>query len=434
MTSMCASVDSPLSCASFQKLLPRKEATVDIYAPTRKQLTVTTLSTARWRNDSEDAGKEGRVQDDAVDGERYRSRNHEVRIQPRGCGQQRRFLRYRVEGVEHFNHDQHREADGGGLYFSEREVAAHVVGHAIQSVDREILPQCAFAEAHELLQRNGCVSVVGGNAVYVPPYERSYSRDPDVQPDDDVPQEGPAVDELFIIAPWRLLHHFMVRRVEAESGGWQTIGDQVDPQQFDRHHTLWYTHSSGQEYGCNLTYVAGNEVPDERLHVRVDASAFLDSGDDRLEIVVDEDHVSGLLGNFSSSDSHGNTDIGHLQRRCIINTITRHGHSFAQLLEYGHNILLVFGLSSAEYNALRAYDTSFFTIGQFFEFLTSVRVVELVAHSRELCRQYAYTFRNSFRRQLVVTGDHEHPNAGRVRHFNGLLNLWPRRVQDTRKT
>ena len=54
----------------------------------------------------------------------------------------------------------------------------------------------------------------------------------------------------------------------------------------------------------------------------------LNSLDNCGEVVIGEDHVRGLLGDFSASDTHGDTNMGLLESWCIIDTITSHCNDF----------------------------------------------------------------------------------------------------------
>src|SRR5690606_23131894 len=49
-----------------------------------------------------------------------------------------------------------------------------------------------------------------------------------------------------------------------------------------------------------------------------------DSADDGGEIVVSENHVCGILCNVATGDTHGDTDIGALQGRRVVDTVTSH--------------------------------------------------------------------------------------------------------------
>ena len=64
-----------------------------------------------------------------------------------------------------------------------------------------------------------------------PPRVAGDRRDADVRPDDHVAEEQPLSDDGLAAVSWGHTHDAVVRRVEAESSGRQTVGDQVDPEQ-----------------------------------------------------------------------------------------------------------------------------------------------------------------------------------------------------------
>lgn len=63
----------------------------------------------------------------------------------------------------------------------------------------------------------------------------------------------------------------------------------------------------------------------ERLpDVVVNATAFFDGGDDRGEVVIRDDHVRCLLGDFRAGLAHGNSDVRTLDGRSVIDPIAGH--------------------------------------------------------------------------------------------------------------
>lgn len=53
---------------------------------------------------------------------------------------------------------------------------------------------------------------------------------------------------------------------------------------------------------------------------------LLHSGDDGGEVVVQQDHISRLLGHIRTGDPHGNADVGFLQCRRVVYAIACHSH------------------------------------------------------------------------------------------------------------
>ncbi|TNN42585.1 hypothetical protein EYF80_047244 [Liparis tanakae] len=111
-----------------------------------------------------------------------------------------------------------------------------------------------------------------------------------------ISEEQPARDQGLLGGTGGLAHDVQIGGVEAQSGGGQTVSDQVDPQQLDGDESLGQTQGS-------------------------DSSALLDSSHDGGEVVVSEDHLRGRLGN-SSARAHGDTDLGLLQGGGIVHSIS----------------------------------------------------------------------------------------------------------------
>ena len=73
-----------------------------------------------------------------------------------------------------------------------------------------------------------------------------------------------------------------------------------------------------------MTYLAdvgGDEIADELLHVAVDGASLLHGGDDRREVVVSQHHLRRRL-RHRRARSHRNADLGLLQRRSVVHTVT----------------------------------------------------------------------------------------------------------------
>ena len=60
------------------------------------------------------------------------------------------------------------------------------------------------------------------------------------------------------------------------------------------------------------------------LHVRVDGSSLLNCADNGRKVIISQNHVRCLLGDFGSVDSHGNSDVGLLQSGSIIDSVSSH--------------------------------------------------------------------------------------------------------------
>lgn len=97
--------------------------------------------------------------------------------------------------------------------------------------------------------------------------------------------------------------------LHAERQGRQAVGDQIDPEQLDRHERRFPPQQYGQEYREDLAKVAGEEELDGFADIVVNPPPFFDGGDDGGEVVVGQGHVRRALGYVGAGDPHGAADI-----------------------------------------------------------------------------------------------------------------------------
>merc|ERR1712071_29533 len=76
------------------------------------------------------------------------------------------------------------------------------------------------------LEPRECWSIGG---VHEPPSSREYGGKSDVTTNGAVSEQQPVGDQSVVGASWFFVHDIKIRWVEGESGGWKTVGDQVDP-------------------------------------------------------------------------------------------------------------------------------------------------------------------------------------------------------------
>lgn len=176
--------------------------------------------------------------------------------------------------------------------------------------------------------------------VHEPPGIAGHSGEADVGADDEVAEEQPATDEGLVTLTRATLHDVVIRRVERQGGGGETVGDEVDPEELNGDKSLGHAKSGGQEDGDNLTDVGGDQVADELLGVVVDGTTLLDGDLNGGEVAVGEDHVGGQLRDISSG-THGNANIGLLESGGIVDTVASHGNDLTGGLEQINKLGLV---------------------------------------------------------------------------------------------
>lgn len=68
------------------------------------------------------------------------------------------------------------------------------------------------------------------------------------------------------------------------------------------------------------------------MRIKSCEQTFFHASDNGGEVVIQKDHVSGLLGHVTSGDTHGDTDVGLFQSGRIVHTVAGHSHDGALAL------------------------------------------------------------------------------------------------------
>mmetsp|Transcript_613 Transcript_613/g.1781 ORF Transcript_613/g.1781 Transcript_613/m.1781 type:complete len:487 (+) Transcript_613:2694-4154(+) len=267
----------------------------------------------------------------------------------------------------------------------------------------------------------------------IPHRKNAHGRNSDVQADYHVPKEDPRRDEAVLVRSGLLRHDVRVRRVEAQSCRRWAIRHKVYPQELNGNQPFRKAKGSSDEDRGHLAHVAAYHVPNESFHVVVNSPSLPHSTDNGGEVVIGEHHVTRLLGNLCSSNTHCDTNVRQGESRCVVHPISCHGNDIASIcLQKANNILLVLWLCATEEQPARL------GIGTLLEDAQPLRrghprrekvgarerpvieVIPLLENSNVLA--------NAFRRQLVVSGDHNHSDAGILAARDGFLDLRPWRV------
>ena len=108
-----------------------------------------------------------------------------------------------------------------------------------------------------------------------PPGIAEDGRATDVRADDHVAEEQPGTDERFATVAGRDAHDGVVGRVEAEGGGGETVGDEVDPKQLHGDERLGHAEKDGQEDADDLSNVRRNYQTSQQLVIGYDGGYSL---------------------------------------------------------------------------------------------------------------------------------------------------------------
>ena len=123
-------------------------------------------------------------------------------------------------------------------------------------------------------------------------------------------------------------------------------------------------------------------------------------------------------------DAHGDTDVGLLQRRRVVDAIAGHGGHLAPLLPGGDDTKLVGGRHARVHG-----DVSHIA----FEIGVAHRL-ELAAGYHAAVGQHPDLPRHSGRRQRMIAGDHHRADACGLAGPHGRACLGPRRIHHRDKT
>mmetsp|Transcript_29783 Transcript_29783/g.50025 ORF Transcript_29783/g.50025 Transcript_29783/m.50025 type:complete len:1038 (-) Transcript_29783:437-3550(-) len=194
------------------------------------------------------------------------------------------------------------------------------------------------------------------------------------------------------------------------------------------------------EERTNLGDVGGKGVADGLLQVIEDQAAFLHTVHDGGEVVVHEDHVSGLLGDILTSDTHGNTDISLLEGGGVVHAVASHGDNLATALVVLDDLQLVRGRHAGEHNLLMAeggvpLGLTGHGVG---DRLPLADVVSLdhdgVTSLHHMLVNNADRLCDGLRSDGVITSDHEHFDARTLALLDGLRHTLARGVDQSEQT
>ncbi|KAJ9479954.1 hypothetical protein PHBOTO_003733 [Pseudozyma hubeiensis] len=160
----------------------------------------------------------------------------------------------------------------------------------------------------------------------------------------------------------------------------------------------------------------------ELAHRIVDTASPHDGADDRGKVVVHENDVRSFLGYFGTRDTHRETDVGRLERRTVVGTVTSDTDHLAETLERFDEDLLVFGRRSSQHLQSRNH-------------LEHVDAVELAEngtlHDDTSGRVDTTLGRDRFGSEDVVTGAHLDLNTCTTAGLDGVSDTWSKRVLDS---
>jgi len=158
--------------------------------------------------------------------------------------------------------------------------------------------------------------------------------------------------------------------------------------------------------------VVGEEAPD----VLEGRPTELDGGDDRREVVVEQDQVGCLARDVTAAGSHGNPDIGLAKSGRVVDAVAGHGDDVTPLAESRGDPQLV-------RRGHARHDRATLPVQELGESVIVVRQAAAVHHDASV-PQEAHLAGDRGRGPRVVAGDHRHPDV--------RVPAGPQRVSDIR--
>jgi len=152
---------------------------------------------------------------------------------------------------------------------------------------------------------------------------------------------------------------------------------------------------------------------------------FLHRRGDRREVVVRNDDVGGLLGDFRPGDAHGDANRRLLQRRGIVHPISGHGDHGIAPLPGTHDPQLVGGGDSREHGNAR-YPLRQIAVVETGQLGAGESLVAPIQNT-ELTRDRPRSVR-------VVASDHHDPDSGSSAFGDRVARFGPRRVLQADQT
>lgn len=142
-------------------------------------------------------------------------------------------------------------------------------------------------------------------------------------------------------------HDIKLGVLVCEGNGGNHISSEINAE--NEHGSERQRHLEGNEEqeGGNLGNVGGESVGNGLLQVVENKATFFNTVDNGREVIIEQKHISGVLGNVRAR-AHSDTDIGLLDSRGIVDTVTSDSHDVTEALASIDNKKLLGGSGTGE--------------------------------------------------------------------------------------
>mmetsp|Transcript_5950 Transcript_5950/g.9245 ORF Transcript_5950/g.9245 Transcript_5950/m.9245 type:complete len:367 (-) Transcript_5950:1975-3075(-) len=326
--------------------------------------------------------------------------------------EQRLTLRERVNGLKHLNSDEHRKRHRiWCIIFKDSTIKSGFFWIACSPVKQLVIVDLWTLFVHSK-----------------PPDHTEHSSNTNVKSLYHIAEQRVSANNWFITWTWIFLHNTIFWAIKAKRNSWETICNQIDPKQLDRQQHFRQAKDSCDENCHHLTNVGRNQITDKLLCVIVNVTTFFNRFNNCGKVVISQHHLGSTFGN-SSTCTHCNTNIGLLECRCIVNTISSHCNNRLVHVKRLHHLLFVNWLHTCKKSG-SFHDFSTLLQREFFELSTSkcfTSDIFVISKNTNLTADCS-------RRLNVITSDDNDTNTSTTALFNGTFNLCTRRINDTTYT
>ena len=158
----------------------------------------------------------------------------------------------------------------------------------------------------------------------------------------------PAVEKIFFGGARLLLHDVHLTLLEYQRQARSNVGNGTDE---DHEEGGQRKGQSKEQVGEHRQYLSEgssrHKIAEDLLQVGINQAATLNSDEEGLEVVVGKNDGTGFLRNIGTS-THGNTNIGLLQGRGVVHTISSDGNGVSTSLHLLNNLEFVFRRSAGK--------------------------------------------------------------------------------------
>lgn len=230
----------------------------------------------------------------------------------------------------------------------------------------------------------------------------------------------------------RLVHGILGGRLETQSQSWGTGSEGVDPKSGDWRKgedrvSIFILECQSDHEDNDFSNVTGKQVEQEFGQISEDGSTFSDSSTDGSEIVIGKNEVGRLLGDIRSC-THTHTDIGSLQCRRVVDTITSHDGVLTPSVNSVDHSDLGLGSTSSD-DKWQVRQVIDLLVGQGVELLTSHDGSLVVGLVNDTNRES-----DSSSGSRVITSQHSRSDTSSPTVGNGTGRFLSWRIKDTSET